>query len=183
MPDSPATADNFPACLGFVWRPENDGQPLHVDANDPGGATNMGVTAATWADARNSGLVSGELADASRAALATVLRAGYWDKCRCGEMAAGVDLCVFNMAMIAGPREAAQIVQHLIGVAADGVIGPTTLATLQQWGADAAIKALTSRDETYFGSLRDSVYFEKGWDRRADDCRKAALAMADVAAT
>lgn len=97
-------------------------------------------------------------------------------------MERGVDLVVFNMAMISGLGEAAQIVQHLIGVVADGVVGPTTLATLSQWGAEAAIKAFTSRSETCFGSLRDAVYFEKGWDRRANDCQAAALAMAGVTA-
>jgi lysozyme family protein len=172
------TTDNFPACLGFVWRPENDGQPYHVDANDPGAGTAWGITEATWQDALNAGLVTGDLASASQDDLGEILRANYWHPCQCNAMAAGVDLCIFNMAMIAGPREAAQIVQRLIGTTPDGIIGPITLGVLQQWGAETAIRSLTSRDETYFGELRDSVYFEKGWDRRATDCQTAALAMA-----
>lgn len=169
--------DSFPVCLGFVWRPENDGQPYHCDPNDPGGATSWGVTHATWEDARGRGLVSGDLADASRAALATVLRAGYWDHCSCDQMAPGVDLAVFNMAMLSGDGEAERILQTVLGVTVDGVVGPITLAAANAMAPTDLIIALTNRDEAFFASLPTAKYFNRGWDRRAEDCRAAALAM------
>ena len=174
-------ADNFPACLAFVWAPDRDGQPYHVDANDPGGATAWGVTHETWEDARGSGLVSGDLADASRAGLATVLRTNYYDRCHCDQLSPGPDLAVFNMAMLSGDGEAERILQIVLGVTVDGVIGPITLAAANAMDPTVLIEALTTRDEAFFASLPGARYFQRGWDRRADDCRVAALAMVATA--
>ena len=74
----------FSAALSFAWRPENDGQPYHVDGNDPGGGTAWAVTEATWAAACEHGYVSGDLRNASRDDCALVLRQMYWYAIRRG---------------------------------------------------------------------------------------------------
>lgn len=169
--------DRFPMALAFCWRPENDGQPYHVDPNDPGGATAWGVTVATWDEAVTSGLVAGTLAGASQDDLSLILRTLYWAPLRCADMPAGVDLAVFNMAMISGDGEAAEILQRVVGVTPDRSVGPVTLAAVNAFGAAKLIAALTDRDEAFFATLPGAKYFARGWDRRAEDCRAAALAM------
>lgn len=170
-------ANNYENCLAFVWRPENDGQPYHNDANDPGGNTNMGITQNSWNEAVSAGLVSGELKDASLDQLELILRKNYWDTCKCESIVRGVDLVVFNMAMISGPAEAARLLQSVVGIQVDGAIGPITLEATNTRPADELIVALTSRDESFFATLPGAKYFDHGWDRRADDCRELALSM------
>jgi lysozyme family protein len=100
--------ENFSVWVpGFAWRPENDGQGLHCDANDPGGATNKGVIASSWADAQIHGIVSGTLANASDAQLSAVLKWLCWDRCSCDDLPAGVDIMVADMEMVAGSGAAA----------------------------------------------------------------------------
>ena len=169
--------DAFPAALAFVWRPENDGQPYHCDPNDPGGATAWGVTHGTWASAANAGFVTGDLASAPKDALAAVLRVNYWARCQCGNMPPGVGFTLFNMAMLSGDGEAERILQTVVGVTVDGVVGPVTLRAVSAWSAADLITRLTDRDEDFFATLPGAKYFQHGWDRRAEDCRAAALAM------
>ena len=170
-------AASWPAALAFVWLPSNDGQHLHTEAHDSGGATNMGVTAATWATAIEHGLVSGDLAAATDRDLALVLRTMFWNVVQGDALPAGVDLAVFNFAMAAGPGRAARVLQRDVGVTQDGQIGPLTLAAVAGQPAPGIIAALTNSEESFYAGLAAAKYFLRGWDRRAEDCRIAALAI------
>lgn len=176
------TTDRFPGCLAFSWRPENDGQPLHVDAHDPGGDTAWGVTAATWNAAVEHGYVNGALTDASKDDLAQVLRLMFWRVVQGDKLPPGVDLVVFDMSMVSGPGRAARILQKVVGAAIDGDIGPHTLAAVStMWPMDV-ITEMTTADEAFFGTLHAFTYFGRGWIRRAEDAQTLALQMASDAA-
>lgn len=176
------TATSWPAARDFVWRPENDGQRVHVDAGDPGGETNMGVTAATWAAAVAHGYVTGALADATNAQLETVLRVLFWNVIKGDSLPKGDDLALFNFAMMAGTGRAAKVLQVLVGVTPDMVIGPQTLQAVWGQKPNALIAALTDRVESYFAACADAPQFLRGWDRRAADCRALALQLAGAPA-
>ena len=45
----------------------------------------------------------------------------------------GLDLCVFDFGVNAGPGRAAKYLQTMIGTVADGGIGPNTLAKLKEY--------------------------------------------------
>ncbi len=170
--------DNFPACLAFVWRPENDGQPDHTDPDDTGGETNMGVTAASWGWAVQHGYVApGPLATATRDGLAAVLAAECWTPCGCGSLARGVDLAVFNLAMAAGAGRAAYILQAVVGTEQDGIVGPITLAAAAAMAPADLIAAFTDREESFYARCPTAWKFLRGWDRRAEDCRRLAVTM------
>jgi lysozyme family protein len=173
-------ASSFQPSLAFVWRPENDGQPDHTDPGDSGGETNMGVTIASWNDAVAAGLVSGTLAAASNDDLALILRKNYWDACQCDALAAGDDLAVFNFGMAAGPGRAERILQSVVGVAVDGVIGPVTLAAVAAQPPQMLIATFTAAEETFYTHCAGAPLFLRGWDRRAEDCKALALQLAGV---
>lgn len=174
------SAINREAFLGFVWRPENDGQGYHVDPGDLGGGTSYGVTETTWSDAQRARVApSGvALAHADHWQLATVLYWCAWDAVRADELPTGVDLCVANMAMVAGAERARMILQTALGVTVDGIVGPKTLGAAQTADPVGLVDRLTSDDEAFYGSLGGlSKEFGRGWTRRAEDAKNASLAL------
>ena len=171
------TASIWNTALSFAYRRENDGQGYHVDAGDPGGGTNYGVTEGTWADACHAGLVSGSLVNATRDALALVLRRMFWDAVHGDQLPTGVDLVVFDHGMVAGPGHAVRLLQAQVGVDADGAIGPVTLAAIAAHDPSALAQAFTTAAEKYFASLDGAAMFGGGWKRRANDCQALALSL------
>lgn len=170
-------ASTWPLALDFVWRPENDGEDTHTDPGDTGGWTRWGVTHDDWTDAVEHGVVGGSFANASKPDLATVLRRA-WDALRCDELKPGVDLAVFNFAMVSTAGHAVRVLQWALGVAQDGVFGPVTMAAAARVPAAALIADFTADEDRYYKELGDFWRFGRGWLRRADDCQELALQIA-----
>ena len=176
--DYPPQAGDFEIADAFSMRPENDGQGYHVDPNDPGGATNMAVVQATWDDAVRAGMVEGTLRDASLSDLKTIRCSYYWQANHCSYLPPGVDLIVYDMGLVSGANRAARLFQTALGVVADGIIGPVTIAAAHSVSdLPAFIQLLTSDDERFFGELRDFSYFGRGWDARAAAACALALTL------
>lgn len=171
--------DLFPTAMAFVWRPENDGQPLHLSANDPGGSTSWGVTFTTWAGWQrlHNAPVSMEAFTACvQSDFLPLYRAMFWNASRCGNMGP-IGIQVFDIAMGSGPGSAARFLQTILGVEVDGEIGPLTIAALNN-AAPAAINfALCNERERFYAALPTAKYFARGWDRRAEGCRDLVASM------
>ena len=74
---------------GFVDHPE-----------DPGGATNKGITHKTYADFLGRPLEDvSELKNIPEEHVQQIYKNGYWDKVRGDELPGGVDFCVFDWAV------------------------------------------------------------------------------------
>lgn len=169
--------DNWNRALKFVWLPQNDGQPFHVTPGDPGGGTAWGVTETTWLHAIDMGLVEpGLLAEASIQDLAKILHVFYWNACQCDALPDGVDIVVFDIAMLSGPGRAARILQHCVGVKEDGHVGPITLAAVEKHPTPDLIACITTEDKTFMAGLQGWTHFGRGWQVRADACQNEALA-------
>ena len=171
------TASTWPVALAFVWRPENDGERLHTDAGDSGGATNRGVTHVTWDTAVEQGLVSGSLVNATDDQLGRILHVMFWNAVRGDELATGVDLAVFNLAMVAGSGRAAFILQGIVGADQDYQIGGLTVAASRRFNPEYLIERFTDQEEAFYAHLDNAWRFGNGWKRRAEDCRIASCAL------
>jgi len=167
--------NNFVAWLNFAWRPENDGQGFHCDDNDPGGNTNYGVTQALWDDYVNRYFVFGTLQDAGKFDLQEVLYQSCWLSNNCEKLPAGVDVMVADMGMVAGSVASAKLLQRVLNVKADGIIGPITLAAAEH--QNALISSLLKADDEFYESLKQFRLWGNGWERRAKDCAALALAL------
>lgn len=169
--------DRFSACLDHVLMHEG-GYVDHPD--DPGGATNMGITRKTLARWRRvspwSALPKSEVAALSREEAAAIYRALYWSATKAGSMPAGLDLALFDLAVNSGVDRALRMLQTVLGVAADGVVGPVTLAALENADVAKTINALCDRRLGFLGRLKTFATFGRGWTRRVAAVRAAALA-------
>ena len=101
--------------------------------NDPGGATMKGVTHKTYADYLGRAVTHDELREIPEEHLADIYRKRYWDTCRCSDLPDGLDLVVFDTAVNTGPAQAARLLQRIVGVPADGGIGPKTIAAVNDY--------------------------------------------------
>ena len=85
---------------------------------------------------------------------------------------------VFDFGVNAGPGRSVRLLQRCAGVAADGSIGPVTLAAVRACRAPDLIARLAEGRLSYYRGLEGFAHFGRGWTRRVDGARQAALAMA-----
>lgn len=171
-------ADTFNTCLAFTLRAEGG----YVDnPADPGGATNMGITLATYRDwSDNPDLGPTQVQDMTERTARSIYRSLYWNPLRADALPAGVDLSVFDMGVNAGNWRSARLMQRALGFTGDqvdGCIGPETLAAAAKFDARSLINDLAGRQADFYRSLAEFDIFGEGWLNRTRARHRAALAM------
>ena len=164
--------ENFKESLALILKHEGG----YVDhPADPGGATMKGITLATFSAFKKRAMTKDELRAISDADVETIYKTGYWDAMRCDELAAGVDLLAFDMAVNKGVGRAARLMQQAAGVKDDGALGPRSMEAINKMPAkDLIVKVSEGRRDFYKG-LKTFPVFGKGWLRRVDETEKEAL--------
>ena len=97
------------------------------------------------------------------------------------ELPNGLDLCVFDFGVNAGPGRAAKYLQTMIGSTPDGGIGPMTLKAVSEYveehGLVKAIENYQDARQSYYEKLSTFDTFGKGWTRRVDETTQLAKTM------
>lgn len=167
--------DNFGPALAAVLIHEG-GYVNHP--RDPGGATNKGVTQRVYDDFRvNNGVFPRSVKHIQQAEVETIYRKQYWDACRCDDLPAGVDYCVFDFAVNSGTNRAARYLQRAVGVLEDGKIGPITIAAAKAKCASDTINGICDSRMAFLKQLGTFPVFGKGWSRRVSDVRDHCKVM------
>src|SRR5262249_18756658 len=111
-----------------------------------------------------------------------IYRSKYWNPMQCGDMPDGIDLEVFDFGVNAGIRTAVKIVQSVVGVTADGSVGPITLAAIKAANPRNVIQTFSQRRLDYYRSLGSEwTHFGAGWTNRTNSVEQAALNMVSQA--
>jgi lysozyme family protein len=146
---------------------------------DPGGMTNLGVTKRVYEEWVGYPVTETIMRSLTPAHVRTLYKVKYWDVVRGDDLPAGLDLCVFDFAVNAGPARAVRYLQLMVGATKDGKIGPNTLRQLQQYvrahGLSRAINQYQDLREAYHKKLRTFPVFGRGWLRRIKEVRVSAL--------
>lgn len=183
MKVSQMATQNLAVSLTEILRHEGG----YVDhPSDPGGATNMGITHKTLARWRRVSpwwkLPKSDVKALTRTEAKTIYKALYWSRVAANNLPSGLDLALFDFAVNSGPGRAIRTLQQVLGVAADGVIGPITRAALDQavikTGIAGLIKAVCQKRLGFLRRLRTFSVFGKGWARRVQSVEKRALELA-----
>lgn len=165
---------NFETCLAEVLAHEG-GWADHP--KDPGGATMKGVTIGTFAGFKGRKVSKAELRNISDEDLRAIYKRKYWDVVRGDELPLGLDLVAFDAAVNSGPARGARWLQTGLGVAADGKVGPQTIAAANAVDTHTAIMSAIGARMAFLRSLRTWPTFGKGWSRRVDRVRDVAIGM------
>ncbi|WGD31273.1 glycoside hydrolase family 108 protein [Ancylobacter sp. WKF20] len=146
---------------------------------DPGGATMRGITQRVYDGyRRRRGQAPTSVRHISSAEIEDIYRLQYWDACRCDELPAGIDFCMFDGAVHSGPAQAAKWLQRTLGVRADGVIGEATLAAARAVPVGTIIDGVCDRRLAMLRTLATFRHFGAGWTRRVADVRELSRRMA-----
>ena len=166
--------ENFNAALQHMLRHEG-GFINHP--RDPGGMTNLGVTARTWEDWIGHTPSEKEMRELTPEKVAPLYKRKYWDAIRGDDLPSGVDYCVFDCAVNSGPGRAAKMLQEVVGVKPDGGIGPITLAAVKAVDPVVLINKYAEKRLAFWQSLPTFDTFGKGWTRRGNEVKDEALKM------
>lgn len=177
--------NRFEQCLSHVL--EHEGGYVD-DPEDPGGATNMGITRRTLADWRHVApwpdLPKTEVRNLKRSEAANIYQNRYWQVCGAQNMPVGLDLALFDFAVNSGPRRAVQYLQAIVRTIEDGVVGPRTLSAVERAcrtrGVAALIALLCANRMAFLRRLSTYERFGSGWTSRVNAVRRQALADAEI---
>ena len=168
---------NYNECLKIILMHEG-GYVNHP--KDPGGETNLGVTKRVYEEWGGTK----EMKDLTVEDVEPIYKKNYWDKIKGDDLPDGLDLCVFDFGVNAGPGRAAKFLQKLLGVTQDGGIGPQTLGALQSAiGEDKVtqtremIEKYQSMRQEYYEGLSTFDTFGKGRTRRVEETTHEAISM------
>lgn len=145
---------------------------------DPGGATMKGVTLTVFQRYYGLNRTKNDLRNITNEQLAHIYRTGYWDKCQCDQLPAGLDYAVFDSAVNSGTARGAKWLQAAIGAVQDGSIGPRTLERVARQDPKDIIDTMLDLRLRFLQSLRIWQTFGRGWRRRVEGVRCEALRMA-----
>jgi lysozyme family protein len=147
------------------------------DPQDPGGATNHGVTLSTYRQLMKPGATVADLKNITAAELAAIYRKDYWNAICGDQLPAGLDYAVFDFGVNSGAGRAAKALQSLIGVTVDGSIGPKTLAAVKAHDTATLVKQLCNSRLIFLETLPTWGRFGEGWAARIARVEAAALKM------
>lgn len=132
---------------------------------DPGGQTRYGITEAV---AREVGY-RGDMRELPIDLAKRIYKARYWDAVRADELPEAVRYAVFDAAVNSGPRQAILWLQRAVGVKADGIIGPQTLAAVRAADPERLLRLILAQRLRFMTGLPNWPTFGRGWARRIAD--------------
>ena len=139
------------------------------DPNDSGGATNKGVTLATYRRYKGESASIDDLKAITDEDWDAIFKTMYWDKVKADNIAsqAVANLCVDWLWM--SGTNAIKYVQRLIGATEDGIVGKQTLAKLNAKGDGLVLPIYNYRKDFYHrivASRPNKKRFLRGWINR-----------------
>ena len=170
--------DNWIKCLETILHHEG-GYVNHP--KDPGGMTNLGITKRVYEEWVGYSVSENTMQNLKKEDVAPIYKKNYWDRVKGDQLPEGLDLCVFDFGVNAGPGRAAKYLQTMIGTVADGGIGPNTLKKLDEYvkehGLNETIKSYQVERQKYYESLSTFETFGRGWTKRVIETTRLALEM------
>lgn len=101
------------------------------DPDDSGGATNKGVTLATFRQFYGKDKTAEDLKKLTDAQWLYIFLNGYWDKMKASQIKnQAIANIVVDWAWASGPGTATKCIQDILGVDVDGIVGPKTLQAI-----------------------------------------------------
>lgn len=138
-------------------------------AADPGGKTRYGITEAV---ARQAGY-TGDMRQLPVEMAKQIYLERYWKTISADDLPPGIRYTVFDAAVNSGPVQAIRWLQRALGVNADGVIGPKTMAAAYAQNMDALRMRMLAQRLRFMAGLPNWLAFSRGWAARIADLMEA----------
>lgn len=151
------------------------------DPQDPGGATNKGVTFRVYDAYRHrKGLQTRDVKLIDAAEVSEIYKLQYWDAVKGDDMPPGLDYVLFDGAVNSGPSQSIKWLQRALGnVLVDGQMGQATLAAVSEClDIKRLIDAVCERRLAFLQALKTWPRFGKGWSSRVEGVRRVGKGWA-----
>ena len=159
--------EKFKKAVKLILKHEG-GYVNHPD--DPGGATNVGISKRAFPDVDIKNLTEEKAAE--------IYKDKYWNLINGVMLPMPVAIHIFDYAVNSGVKRASKTLQNLSNCVPDGVIGPRTLnAVMQLYNASEMMfieQCRASRMDFLIG-LETFKIFGKGWTRRVNETHMEAM--------
>lgn len=170
------TSSAFETAHAFIEKWEG-GFANHPD--DPGGATNFGITLDTLSRWRGKPVSVEDVRNLTIEEAREIYFANYWTPLRADEMPVSVALMTYNAGVNSGPSRGAKLLQkalneHGQNLAVDGQIGKKTLTAVGQVDERRIIDSYAAAHESFYRGLRRFGTFGRGWLNRLVDVTEGA---------
>ena len=161
----------------FLWE---GGYVDHKD--DPGGATNMGITIHTMKalalDLDKDGDVDKTDVMLITKALATdIYKVRYWNAVDGDDMPNGIDGFLMDSGVNSGPRAGVRWLQRAAGITPDGILGPQTRRAADTDDPKGLVSACIEERLKSVRQFRNYNTFGVGWERRINSLEKMCLKL------
>jgi len=130
--------------------------------NDPGGATNYGITERV---ARKHGY-TGDMRDLPRELAIEIYHSDYWDNTILQHIKNHVAFHVYDCSINSGYSRAIKLLQRAIGVAEDGKIGADTVNGISRYTEKELVLRFCIVRMHFYGTLNNFSSFGTGWRNR-----------------
>lgn len=130
--------------------------------DDPGGETNWGVTKVVARQHGYEGLMKDMPVEVAKA----VYRKSYWDAVQADNLPPAIRYAVFDAAVNSGVGTSVRWLQQSVGATPDGVLGPKTLAALNEVNPDGLLRRMLARRLRAMTDMKGWPSFSAGWTRR-----------------
>ena len=152
------------------------------DIDDPGGATNYGISIRLLATLGELGDVDKDgdidihdIMEMTPEHAAEIYWVYFYRPLRIEEFKdPSLAMQVFDFAVNAGSRTAVRILQECLKITADGLLGPKTLAEVNSFSTSTPLMLYRYARNDYYRNLANRrpklKKFLKGWLNRVDDC-------------
>lgn len=157
--------ENFNQCLKQMLVHEGG---FSNNPADPGGMTNLGVTARVWEEWTGHPATEEIMRKLKPEDVEPLYRKKYWDAAQGDLLPSGVDNIVFDTAVNMGVGRAIKLLQEAAGVPADGHIGQITMQEIWHINAKDLIGKFADLREAFYRSLATFPTFGKGWIARVE---------------
>jgi len=167
---------NFTASLAEVLVHEGG---FTMNRKDPGnwtgGKVGSGILKGTKKGIAAASFPHLDIRNLTDVQIAGIYEVNYWNKVCGDDLPSGLDLAVFDYGVNSGPSRSVKDLQRVVGVKADGKMGPVTRKAVMLADHAKIIKSHCARRLSFFKSLAIWNTFGKGWSRRIINVEARAL--------
>lgn len=171
---------SFEACLPIILASEGG---FVDDDQDPGGATNLGVTLNTLSGWLGHPASIADVEALTPASVAPIYQGDYWAPAHCPSCPPGVDLMTFDCSVNQGVGRSIRTLQQALAVVPDGLFGPATAQALSTCNWAQTIDRIADIRTAFYRSLPQFPRFGSGWLARVVRTQGLAQQMAVVGAS
>jgi lysozyme family protein len=166
MLPSSVYSPKFELCVNRVIGTEGGYKP--ATPGDPGGETNFGISKRSFPDV--------DIKNLTVAGAVELYHANHWAAIHGDDLPLFVAFQIFDFAVNSGPARAVISLQSALGVPADGVMGPVTMAAAIAAAPLAVLARFTAARLDFLASLENWSTNGAGWIHRiAKNLRFGAL--------